>query len=317
MSKEKLIDYLERHGKDKSWFKLAEQFDIKPYGNYDARRRTAKRIWDNYLKTVTITRDDIIDDYTPDISIQDGMYLVLGCVHAPFVNIKLWKAMLQLAETYKHNIKGLIIAGDFLDLNSLSSHDKGKVPVLKNINLGWEYEQSLKYLKSIEDVLEHDIYKAYLYGNHEDRFNRYLSSVDNSKLGTGLKSPIDGLKLQERNYDIYTNWKMDKVQLGDLHIYHGESCSKHCSFTELQLEKQSVLFFHTHRVQSHAENRIQAYNAGSMADFNAPIFNYASKSMRITWKNAFAVCTLHKNKTSVETIQWHNNHFVYGGKVFQ
>lgn len=338
-----------------TWLDLAIKFKIKEGYTNKQRSKSANDIWRSYkkytslslksgildtaynslqrdidgeyrskgltleqLKQVSKVSDEISDKFILNIKKQfykkDGKYLIMGCVHAPFYNLNLMKATLKLMDNIEFD--GIILNGDFLDLNSLSFHDRGRLPI-KNINLGVEYDLSNKLLNEIEYRLSKNAIKYYLYGNHEDRFNRHKSNVDFSKLGKTVQDPIKGLDLISRGYSILTNWKEDEITLGDLTIIHGEFCGIHTAKKHLDVFKKNILFAHTHRVQSYREGIHCAYNIGSMADFNAPVFNYATKSMKKQWTNGFAIATVVENKTSIEQIIWNKNHFVYGGNIYK
>lgn len=298
------------NGRIKTWSEYAEEYNIKEGFPKHVRAKAANDIWRNYLKKQKRNKSNKIPSFK-----REGMYLVLGCVHAPFVNKLFWNAMLKLAKERKNDISGLVLNGDFLDLHSLSAYDKGQVAI-KGINLGTEYEGGRKYLNSILDVLNSDIYKGWIRGNHEHRYYKYMKNVDNSKLGGALQSPENALKLKEKGFDIYLDWVNDEIQLGDLTTIHGEFCNVHCTKKYIDVFKKNFLFNHTHRSSMFREGEHVAYNGGSMGDFNSPIFNYATKAMKKTWSNSFSVATLYKGKAFVEQPVWNENHFVYGGKIY-
>ena len=245
---------------------------------------------------------------------KDGVYLIMGCVHIPFTNTDFMNAVLNCASTL--NVKGLIFNGDFLDLNTLSFYDKGKNP-LGGISLGYEYDEGNKMLDKIESVLPKDIEKHFLYGNHEDRFWRHMSTVDFAKLKGAIKNPTEALNLKNRGYKVYEDWCNDEIVLGDLTIIHGEFCGVHTAKAHLDTYKKNMLFAHTHRTQMYREGEHVAYNIGSMADFKSKAFGYASKSMKKKWSNGMAIATVVEGKTTVEQITWNKNHFVYGGNIWK
>ena len=306
--KTNLRNYLEANNKTHSWAELYEMFPFK--GLKLTRKQMADSVRSVKRKMERENKREVVINNLPKM--QDGQYLVLGCVHAPFINKEFWKSILKFADKNKKNIKGLIFNGDFLDLHSLSSHDRGRLP-LHGISLGREYKESNLILDQIENILNQNIYKGFIYGNHEDRHNRYLQSPDNKKLEGAVLSPIDALKLKERNYDIYADWKNDELQLGDLTIIHGEFFNVHLCKKYLDVFKKNMLFAHSHRSQMYREGEHVAYNIGCVLDIDSKVFSYASKAMKKTWSNGFAVCTLDNNKTFVELINWEKNCFVYGG----
>lgn len=335
---------------DYTWYDLAKKFNIKEGYSRSQRTKAANDIWRAHKKNQTTKVEtfphpnkdnydwetlvagskstagspgtdgqpfylELEKEWFPDIPYkEDGVYIILGCVHVPFYNREFMKAALRCISTL--DVKGLILNGDFLDLNTLSFYDKGKNP-LEGINLGVEYEQGNKLLDVLESALPKDIYKAYLYGNHEDRFWRHMKSIDFAKLKGAVKSPTEAMRLVERGYEILEDWANDEIQIGDLTIIHGEFCSTHTCKSHLDTYKKNMLFAHTHRVQMYREGEHVAYNIGSMADFDSPAFNYASKSMKKRWSNGFAIATVVNGKTSVEQIIWQKDHFIYGGKVWK
>ena len=250
--------------------------------------------------------------------VTPGMYIVIGCAHAPFHLQPAFKAVQQLLNDNKSDIVGLVLAGDFLDMNSLSSHDKGRKP-LSGVTLDWEYTESEILLNDLLDPLAANIEKIFIYGNHCDRYNRYMSDIDNSKLGTSLASPIEGLKLVNKGFDIYENWKEDFVTLGHhLQVAHGEFFNVHSAKKHIDTYRRSILYYHTHRVQQYIEGSVGGYNGGSMADFSAPVFGYASRAMKNSWLNGFnAVHVDEQGFYHIQQIVCYNNSFVFGNKIYK
>jgi hypothetical protein len=250
--------------------------------------------------------------------LQPGLYISLGCVHAPFHLTPAFKAVQQLLHDNKSQIVGLVLAGDFLDMNSLSSHDRGRKP-LPGVTLDWEYTESEILLNNLLDPLSNNIEKIYIFGNHEDRYLRYMSDSDNSKLGKSLEGPISGLKLVDKGFDIYENWKEDYITLGHhLDVTHGEFYNVHSAKKHIDTYRRSTLYYHTHRVQQYIEGFVGGYNGGSMADFNAPVFGYASRAMKKSWLNGFN--TIHVDDQGfyhIQQIVCYNNSFVFGNKIYK
>lgn len=250
--------------------------------------------------------------------LNPGMYISLGCVHAPFHLEPAFKAIQKLLNDNKTQITGLLLAGDFLDMNSLSSHDKGKKP-LPGVTLDWEYSESEILLNSLLDPLANNVEKIYIFGNHEDRYHRYMGDIDNSKLGSSLVSPIKGLKLVEKDFHIFENWKEDYVTLGHhLQVSHGEFFNIHSAKKHIDTYRKSVLYYHTHRVQQYIEGSVGGYNGGSMADFSSPVFGYASRAMKNSWLNGFNVIHIdEQGYYHIQQIVCYNNSFVFGNTIYK
>ena len=282
-----------------TWDNLAKTVSSDLTGN--ALRKKYSR-WENSQKAIQVVQP---------VS-QEGTWVAFFDLHCPFHNKKLLNAAMRIVEDIKPI--GLILGGDVLDMHSLSSHDKGKIAI-SGINLGYEYDETNKALDQIED---YDwTHKVYIEGNHEARHKKYMSGVDNNKLGSALKSPVEALSLKDRGYDIYANYPNDEYTLGDLTVYHGESFSVHIAYSDLQKIKKSIICGHTHRQQSHSESEIDAYNVGAMADFDSPVFNYAGKIQKKSWSNGLAIITVVEGKAHVEILKWKNNRLVFGGKIYE
>tara|TARA_R110000764_G_scaffold172593_1_gene259418 strand:+ start:1575 stop:2306 length:732 start_codon:yes stop_codon:yes gene_type:complete len=242
---------------------------------------------------------------------------MLGCNHVPFEHKRLHANILQLIEDNKRIVKGFHLLGDFLDLNALSSHDKGKFTAVRGLTLDDEYEAGNVLLDRFDRVLPSNCWKTYMYGNHEDRYNRWMSNMDNAK--TPLGSPKEELKLNQRGYQVKTSWSQDYFTLGrDFDIFHGIYFSVHNGKAHLDKLRRSCGYVHTHRSQVYREGQMAAYNLGGCADFSAPAFNYATRPMKSQWANGFGVNMIDADGRSNVT-QIHVNpdgSFYYGGKQY-
>jgi len=241
-----------------------------------------------------------------------GLHLVIGCVHVPFHNEILLQKLLTFITDNKEQISGFHIVGDFLDLKSLSTHD---VDVIDKTGwtLGKEYKEGNKVLDRIDAVLPEYCQKTFIYGNHSDRFNRYISNIRNYKHSDAIASPKEALKLQERGYIVYTNWKEDYVQIGKYQLFHGQFCNQNPAKTHTLKSKTSCVFFHTHRIDQYYEKGLHGINGGCLADLESPAFKYASRYERELWQNAFVVIN---DGEQAELIISNNNTFYFGGKKY-
>jgi hypothetical protein len=203
-----------------------------------------------------------------------------------------------------------------IDANSLSSHDRGNI-ALPGVTLEWEYKEGRKFLDMIDSLgLQNNTY--YLYGNHEDRYNRLVKNVDSSKYGKALKSPTEGLKLIERGYKVFTSWKDDSIKIGKyLDVNHGEFCNVHTAKKTIDTYRQSTLYFHTHRYQIYIEGQVGGFNMGAGADFTTPIFGYATRAMKTSWSNCSALVTLDRDGFyHVQSLHFINNKLIVNGKEY-
>lgn len=258
----------------------------------------------------------IPDPLTPPIKDQEGLHILMGCNHVPFENKEIMNKVIELVSDMGGDLKGFHLMGDFLDLNTLSFHDKGKFTAIPNLTLDKEYDAGNVWLDKFDNVLAPSVWKTYLYGNHEDRFNRHMKTMDNAK--TPLVSPAEALRLSDRGYQVKQNWTQDYFTLGKhLDIFHGIYFNVHSAKKHIDVLKGSCAYVHTHRIQSFIEGNTGGFNIGSMANFNAPAFNYASRAMKSHWANGFAVVNIdsegYYHFTQIIT---QNDSFYFGGKKY-
>jgi len=236
-------------------------------------------------------------------------YLCLGCLHVPFHNKKILNGILQLMES--RQFAGLVLGGDFIDMGSLSSYEKGKINKT-GITLEDEYFSANLVLDALDKKLPKDAEKVFMFGNHENRYYRWLADVDNAKYGK-LIDPIKALGLLTRKYNVYDDYKKDQYKLGSLHIFHGDFWNIHVAKKTLDTWRRNTLFWHTHRTQIHREGDFCAYNAGFLGDIDSGAFDYAPRSQKIKWSNGFAIVHVIGKHHYVDVINCVENSFVYAG----
>lgn len=245
---------------------------------------------------------------------EPGDYLLVGCVHAPAHNVSMMNGITNLL--IDHKVKGLMLMGDFIDVNSLSGHDVGKFTATPGLTLDKEYADGEELLTQLTKPLSKDAIKVFLYGNHEDRWNRYMGDMESAK--KPLPSPTEGLKLREKGFHVYTHWKDDFVTLGNhLDLFHGQFYNIHCAKKTMDTFKGSVAFVHSHRVQSFIEGKTGGFNIGWGGDVTSPFFNYMPRGTKSMWQNGFAMVTISETGDYyLQQIIHYNNRFYYGGKRY-
>lgn len=245
---------------------------------------------------------------------QPGTYVVLGCMHAPFCNEQMLSGIIQMINDTQPD--GLILAGDFLDCNSLSGHDRGKFTVIPGLSLKQEYELGSEIIDLLTDGLPDNALKVYMYGNHEDRYQRFIADMQNAK--TPPQSPTEGLNLYERGFKVIESYSSGYMTLGaHLDILHGIYYNTHCAKQHIDRFRGSVLFAHTHRIQSYIEGHTGGFNIGWGGDANSRAFGYADRGTKASWQNGFAVVTIDKDGDYyVNQIICNNGHFYYNGNRY-
>lgn len=245
------------------------------------------------------------------------MWLVIGCIHRPFHNEKVWYGLMQMIHEHKKNIQGIIINGDYLDLRSLSSHDDF---IPEGLDLGIEYSDGLKGMLEIKEAFgkryKH-IEKVFHFGNHEDRFYRYREEL--RKYGSTLITPEQALHLDEDGWEIQTDWKEGYTTLGNnTDVFHGIYYGTNPSKSHLdKAPTRNMIFNHSHRFSSFSNGKATAYNIGWLGDVNSEGFKYAHRFTRAEWQMGFGAVYLNNHGDSfVQPIRCTNEGFFFGGKSY-
>src|SRR5574343_69339 len=217
---------------------------------------------------------------------------VAGCIHVPFQNQVMWAGIFQLLKDLGKSLNGVNLLGDILDMNSLSFHDRGQYPVkigTEEINILWEYKQGNKFFDQLDSAVG-KVNKRFIYGNHEDRYNRHLQLPDNKRIIADR--PENALRLRERGYEIKHNWKEDFYKLGDhLELFHGEILGVNPAKRQLDKLKKSCMFVHSHRVGMHYDSNMAAFNIGWGGNKQLPAFSYVERLTKQDWINGFDLVT--------------------------
>jgi len=288
-----------KHADGKSSFKRTN-YQVKVWFKRKAQIKTKKPVFRHIVKTSKRVME---------------MWVSIGCIHRPFHDKILWDKFLHFLEENHKDITGIIINGDYLDLRSLSSHEDW---IPDGIDLEYEYSDGLQGIYDIETRLKKDIDKIFHYGNHEDRFFRDKQSI--RKYGKSLPSPHEALELEERGWDIITDWKNGYTTLGnDLDIFHGTKIGMNAAKDQLQaIPNRDHIFNHTHRFGSYSNQTNTSYNLGCMIDFESDTFKYVDRGIRASWAHGFGIIYVdEKNNTHVYPIKVDNDRsFFFKGKVY-
>lgn len=247
---------------------------------------------------------------------HQGLHLITSDHHVPFHNTKLMIGLYNLLSDIGKDLVGFHVIGDFLDLNSLSRHDVYKRTAIPGITLDTEYAEGNKVLDNFDALLPDSCWKTFLFGNHCDRANRWMADMQNAK--TPIVMPDVALKLLERGYEVKTNWSQDFIKLGShLELIHGNYLNTYCAKKHMDVLRGSVIFGHSHKIQSYIEGNQGGFNIGGLFDITSPAFNYASRAAKAQWKEGFALVYIDaEGDYYVNQIIANNGHFVFGNKLY-
>ncbi len=160
-------------------------------------------------------------------------------VHVPAHDPAMMDAFLEWCKDQQPDV--IIIGGDFMDLESVSSHGGNAYPP----KLKDEILEGVKVLKRIRAANKNAVIH-YLEGNHETRLTRFTSNV-----APALHEAVslrDVLKLDE--LDISWHKYGTPVWYGKLSFVHGNWCTDAHAKKHLDAYGCSVTYGHTHRPQT-------------------------------------------------------------------
>jgi len=339
MTKE-LTKFLQEKQTSGQWLEIANKFGVQ--GTNKQKSDFIRRMWKKHRKsytttsgkggytTVTLNQDwstvtkehldhlewkhNVLNKVVKEEP-KNGFHLVLGCVHVPFHNKILLEKLINMIKDQKDNILGFHLIGDFLDLKSLSSFDDKTID-FSGLTLGKEYEEGNKVLDLFDSVLPKDCQKTFIYGNHEARYNKYITSIKNYKTADAILSPEQALNLKARGYQTLVDWKDDFITVGKYQIFHGIACTVNSAKTHLEKLRSSCMFAHTHRIGQHYEGWLHGVNVGCLAQMDSEAFTYLSRVEKSQWKNGFGIINVDGNSNQAEVIVCEDNGFFYNGKRY-
>jgi len=182
--------------------KVDEKFNIEWYQFDSERVRNVKRKFEKQV--LNEKTDEIINKINAhttshtDIHINKNKILILNDLHFPFNR----EDILDVVEKHKNEIKALILGGDILDCYEVSSFSNlGDYPIEE------ELVYALDILKKIKNILPTDVKIILIYGNHEERWTRFIAKQQIK----GFYKFIDPhvLQMLKEGFTLYENGKQE------------------------------------------------------------------------------------------------------------
>ena len=222
--------------------------------------------------------------------------------HIPGHHVRLHENVCALISDLGGSLTHYQDAGDGADMNALSAYDKGRVGIC---TLEEEYTIGRGVFSDLDEALNPKAEKVFMYGNHEERYLRWLRDSDNAKIGeTNVTSPEEGFGLDE-SWLIIRNYPDGEYYLPTgLEIIHGVFFNKYAAGKHAEEHAESVAHGHTHRYQVVSPNhKTTGYSCPCMADVDSPICAYMKKTQREKWKNGFLLTSWIKDNPSKNWVQ--------------
>jgi hypothetical protein len=220
-------------------------------------------------------------------------------------------------------VDGIWINGDFLDFYNVNSHGP------KHPCVGTTLEDELSWgrmaLKEIRKMFP-DIPIKYIYGNHEDRLERFI--VQNCKQLFDSVKLHRLLGLKSLNIEWFPYNTRHRIEDTNLYLQHSPpSYGKNGAMTSLEKDvDQSSIYGCTHRQQAAARTgksgeQYYCYFNGWMGSTtrsreHARVFSYAKGHE--SWQKCFAIVTTFGGVDfKVQQIEINNGKAFYGDSVYE
>lgn len=216
-------------------------------------------------------RHNLPDRKPPSESSVQQISLHWSDVHFPFHDPKALSILYQITDEVKPDT--LVCHGDIADMWQLSDfrpplHKKLKAD---QIDIQDTLEMTSEHMARMVS-LSNPSWKIFLMGNHEERWNKLMASIQqDAKYGQLLKIP----KINEvLNLDYLlglteNGWAFSEYLEGDgtvLHdrllIIHGYKATVWASRGHLQSYGKNVMFGHSHRIQNFTKSDLHGTNSG-------------------------------------------------------
>lgn len=197
---------------------------------------------------------------------------------------------LKAVERYvrDHRWDEVVLLGDFLDLDCLSSHNHGKPLLVEGRRLQLDYDHGQRFLDKWQD-LTYPAKWTIIEGNHEFRAVRYAEAFPAMQ---GSVEVPNGLDLKGRDIKWVPFWSEGKLhQIGNAYFGHGRFTNEHHAKKNLGVYGVPFYYGHTHDVQEASVTRygddktICAKSMGCLCRYNQPYLQGRPSK----WQQAFGV----------------------------
>lgn len=215
----------------------------------------------------------------------------------------------------------LVADGDIFDLAEFSSHERGSAKHFGSHRLVDTWRAGEKFFNRVDgSVTRRCKRKVFLAGNHENRWERWVSSGDNAVFdGDEALSIQHRMNFDERGWEFDMDYPDAHVMAGKLLITHGQYANVHCAKKHLDEYQCSILVGHTHTDQTYHgstyEGQRVAHCQGLMANIEASSFKYKRRPRR--WVKGFSVVRVTPSDNFfIQPIRFVEGQIAFGGKVY-
>lgn len=260
------------------------QYRARLYRNKIALGMNNKEIYDYYISETNdtiaesscrcsaTTYNEAISDLLEkkvDEESFDKSILFINDIHCPFER----SDVLDIITKHAHEITTLVIGGDLMDCESISSF-----PKINRISLTEELIYTYEFLKKVRKILNKDQKIIMINGNHEERLHKMISKMAEKELQTFLNPNI--LEMFVEGFTIYKEGKKNKyegiegitliphwyVLIDDIVVCHPKDFSRTKGkmlenvaghFINKGFEFSTIIFGHTHKASQGVVDRFE------------------------------------------------------------
>ena len=243
---------------------------------------------------------------------------IVNDLHIPYHDKTAVDLVLNAFDSIK--IDRLIINGDLLDFYNIHMHGP-KSPTVQE-DLLEEIMQGQAFLSDLRKKFP-KIEIIYLFGNHENRLDRFI--LKNAKAFWNILRLEKMLDLKRFNIDYHLYNSCVRLEETDLYIQHSPPSYSVNGARASLLKKHDASFIYacTHRKQSafitgHSGNEYSVYFNGWLGDSknNKEIFGY-TKGHEEWQKCASVVTTINREEFFVNQLEIKNNKLVLDGSLYE
>ncbi len=140
----------------------------------------------------------------------------------------------------------VVLLGDVVDLDCLSSHNHGKPKLVENQRLQADYDHANRFLDKLQKAVSRNACSSpkitYIEGNHEFRATRYAEAFP--AMAGKVEVPVN-LRLNERGINWVPFWSEGKLyRIGNAYFGHGRSTTKY--HAQKNLTDYGVPYYYGH-----------------------------------------------------------------------
>ena len=252
-----------------------------------------------------------------ELSLKDGdKFVVVSDAQVPFEDTNLLASIFgKFTRDYKPKVGNyhLFLAGDIMDNFSLS---KFPARVTPNFNITDEIETTKKYLADWGKLFTH---KHYVFGNHEDRWDREIYG-ETGKLAQYIQSLPEALDLSTLGYD-YVPY-LRHYNVNGFVIAHGDIIRENTAKAMLDTYNCSGVSGHVNRPHdfTKADARDGIPNTWTVLGMTCrmDIGNYIKDWRKIMpWQQGFGVGEVQNGKVYFQNVRVHHGGYWAAGKYYK